>query len=112
MITLAVVAVYLSIWVMLGFITWIFYCAVMMLKQRRNFLPPVATKLGYAILSIGYLLDLTFNVISSIPFLDIPRELLFTARMKRLKAGTGWRANLATWFCTNLLCSIEENHCD
>lgn len=95
----------------LAFVTWIFYLAVMQLKARRHALPPVAEKLGYAVLVLGYVCDFLFNLASTFIFLELPRELLFTGRVSRLKKGDGWRADLAHWVCDNLLSPIEEGHC-
>lgn len=55
---------------------------------------------GYPTLVIGLLLDLYVNVIvMTVLFLELPRELTVTSRLKRHnRFGTGWRQRLANWF--------------
>lgn len=96
---------------LLMFVTFILFLAVMMLKRTRDTLPPIAKRLGYLVLGIGYLVDFAFNMASTVPFLDLPRELLFTGRVSRLQRTTGWRARVARWFCANLLEPFDPGHC-
>lgn len=87
---------------------WIFYLAVMNLKRAKDAgtLPRTALWLGYPVLFTGLLIDLFVNVaVATIIFLDMPRELTVTARLKRYvreRPGT-WRASVAVWFAVNLL---------
>lgn len=98
---------------LLAFVTWIFFLAVMDLKKARDAgrLTKAAQMLGYLILGPGYALDFLFNVASSFLFIEFPKELLFTARVSRHIKATGWRANLARWFCENLLNPFDPGHC-
>jgi hypothetical protein len=81
---------------------WLFFLAVMNLKQARDegLLNKTALTLGYPILVIGYLLDALVNVsVMTLLFLEIPQELTVTSRLKRhINTGSGWRLNLASWF--------------
>lgn len=95
----------------LAYSTWVHFLAVMMLKQRRDSLPMVTKRFGYIVLGIGYALDFLFNVSSSLLFLEIPQEWLFTARVSRHVKEVGWRGNLARWFCGVLLEPVDPGHC-
>lgn len=97
----------------LAFVTWIFYLAVMDLKKAREAgrITKIAGMFAYVVLGIGYVFDFLFNVLSSFIFLELPHELLFTARVSRHIKETGWRANLARWFCENFLDPFDAGHC-
>lgn len=89
------------------YVTWLFYLAVMNLKRAKDAgtISRAALFLGYPVLFIGLLFDLAVNVtVCSVLFLDLPRETLMTARLKRYnETDTGWRKQLALWFAYNLL---------
>jgi hypothetical protein len=91
---------------------WVFYLAVMNLKRAKDAgtLPRTALVFGYPLLIAGLLIDLFVNVfVASIIFLDLPRELTMTARLKRYvreQPGT-WRASVAIWFASNLLDAFD-----
>lgn len=96
------------------YVLWLFYLAVMNLKRAKDVgkLTRTAYVLGLPILIIGYLLDALVNlVIFTIILIEIPKEFLVTARLSRLQHGTGWRASLAKWFCTNLLDQFDPTGC-
>ena len=87
---------------------WIFYLAVMNLKRAKDAgtLPRTALWFGYPVLFAGLLIDLFVNVfVATFIFLDLPRELTMTARLKRyVRDQPGrWRAKVALWFAHNLL---------
>jgi hypothetical protein len=91
--------------------TWILYLAVMALKRERDAMPRITRALGYIVLGVGYVFDVAFNLLASIPFAEPPRELLFTARVHRHINEMGYRGNLARWFCANLLEPFDKGHC-
>jgi hypothetical protein len=99
------------------YIVWIFYLAVMNLKRARDnkTLTKTALVLGYPILLIGYAADILLNIsVCSVLFLELPKEFTVTARVQRhLYTGSGWRENLAGWFCHNLLNAFDPDgkHC-
>jgi hypothetical protein len=65
----------------------------------------------YPLAVIGLVLDVAFNLtFGTVMYVEIPRELLFTARCRRHKRGDGWRKNLAEWFCHNLN-AFYPGHC-
>jgi hypothetical protein len=96
----------------LAVVAWLFYVAVMHLIKVRHQLHPVAKVHAYALAAIGIALDVILNVaVATVVFLDLPREWLLTARLRRLKAGTGWRRSVAAWICEHLLNQFDEGHC-
>lgn len=81
---------------------WFFYLAVMSLKRAKDagMLSSAAKVLGYPVLCVGLILDVLVNAFICTPlFLELPRELLVTSRLKRHnRTGRGWRKRLAAWF--------------
>lgn len=71
--------------------------------------------LSFPFVVIGFLMDVLANLIlASIIFVEPPRELLVTGRLKRLiKEGDGWRRRLAKFICDHLLDVFDPNgdHC-
>ena len=72
--------------------------------------------LGAPYLVAGYLMDVAANfVLASILFLEPPRELTLTSRLKRhLKTDIGWRYLVAIAICESLLDPLDPTgrHCD
>jgi hypothetical protein len=99
------------------YITWMLYCAIMSLKKAKdeNRLTTAMKVLGYPLLFIGYLFDIVANIIVSVFMLHVPKELLLTAKLKRiqLEAPNGWRNKTAMWICVNLLNPLDPtgHHC-
>jgi len=96
--------------------TWVFYLAVMNLKRNKEHLTPIAKLFAYPMLSVGLVADVLFNFIfGTILFLEPPKELLMTTRLKRhLKDHKkDWRDRNANWFCNNFLNPFDPsgNHC-
>lgn len=106
---LAFVAVYLL---------WVYYLACMALLRahRENKITPLCKMPGYITLLIGLVLDVLVNLlVMTVVFMDFPRELLFTSRLKRLRAhGTWYRQWLAGWCCRHYLNPFDMtgDHCD
>jgi hypothetical protein len=97
---------------MLFLLTWVFYLALMNLKKVRHSLHPVAKAQAYVLLFIGYILDVVLNVtVGTVLYADLPRELLFTSRLQRLKRKGGWRGDMARWMCDHLLNQFDVGHC-
>jgi hypothetical protein len=66
-------------------ITWVFYLAVMNMKQNLHKMRPVVRYcFAYPMAVIGIILDVLFNLAGSIVLLDMPRELLFSTKLERL----------------------------
>ena len=95
---------------------WWVYIIVMWLKKRRDVLKKKSRPLyylAYLFAFVGVVLDVAYNLTyGSVIFLDPPRELSFTSRLKRYRRGpVNWRWNLATWFCERLLNPYDKGHC-
>jgi hypothetical protein len=59
---------------------------------------------------VGLLLDLAFNLTAgTIMYMELPRELLFTARTKRHMNSDGWRLDVAE-FWKRQLNQIDPGH--
>lgn len=97
------------------YVTLTMYWAIMNFARARaaGTLPPWAFRIGYPLLLAGYLMDFLLNVVVvSWILLEVPRELLVTARLSRhIKSGTGWRKSVATWVCHNLLDWADPKGC-
>ncbi len=97
------------------YITLTMYWAIMCLARARDhgMLPPWAKRIAYPLLLAGYLMDFLLNVlVVSFVLLEIPRELLVTARLSRhIKSTGGWRRKVATWVCQNLLDFADPKGC-
>lgn len=99
----------------LMFFTWASYLAVMNLMQNKAKLTTAGKCFAYPLAALGVTLDFAVNMfIGTILFLEIPHELLFTARLQRqIESGRPWRANIAHWLCVNLLdpFDVRGYHC-
>jgi len=98
----------------LAYLLWVLFLAVMMLKQEKDagMLTPdmPAYKVGMFVLFVGYVVDLVVNLIlASILFLEFPKELTVTARLKRHGTQGGWRGDFARWFCESLLDTFDPS---
>ncbi len=109
---------YLIFSVVLWTATFIFFLAVMKLRDARDqgilfTLNWTVIWLAYTILFVGLILDTLLNwIVLSVMFLEFPQETLSTSRVKRLKnKGSGWRQRLAAWLCKNFLTPFDKNHC-
>lgn len=109
------------IYILLAYITWIHYLALMHLKKVRDAgkLNKLTKTLAYPVLVMGLLSDVLFQVASSVPFLEVPKEILYTGRVTRhLKNNdqstwlSRWRYNLSYFSCRYLLDPFEDGgHC-
>ena len=78
---------------------------------ESNTLPRHMKLVAYVWLPIGYLADVIFNVVAgTFTFRELPRELLFSSRVKRLARGRdGWRRERALrWMAT--LNDVDPDH--
>lgn len=98
---------------------WVFYLAVMHLKRARDhgMLSRPALYLGYPVLLVGYALDVFVQLVpATVIFLDLPRELTLTGRLKRYlntEPSGSWRESAAVWMCAHLLDQFDPDgrHC-
>jgi hypothetical protein len=97
------------------YVTLTMYWAIMNFVRARDAgtLPPIALRIGYPLLLIGYLMDFLVNVlVVSVILLEVPREWLVTARLSRhIKTESGWRKSVSTWVCKNLLDWADPKGC-
>lgn len=95
-----------------GYLLWCLYLAVMALKQRWSTLSIPVRAISLPLLGVALFVDLTFNMIASIPFADMPQEFTFTQRMKRyIDDDWGWRASVARVVCKHMLNPFDAEHC-
>jgi hypothetical protein len=103
--------------VLLMNVCWIYFIAIMKLRDMKDAgqIAGVMKLFGYPNLFIGLLLDVLVNWIPmTIIFMELPLEFLTTARLSRhIKDGSGWRKDVALWFCHNLLSPFDssKDHC-
>lgn len=102
----------LSLWVF-----YIFYLACMSLVcgHKRGTLTLASKLLGYPIIAIGLAIDVFMNVfVFSLIFIERPRELLVTERLKRHIKQHTMRAKLARFLCVQILSPFDPSgdHCD
>lgn len=99
---------------------WLFWGAyVLVMGIYRAYLnkklTPLTLTMSFPFVVIGGIMDVLANMfIASFVFLEIPKEFLVTSRLARLNAeGTGWRKDIATFVCSNLLDVFDPNgdHC-
>jgi hypothetical protein len=101
--------------------TWLHYLAIMSLQRVRDAgaLTPWARRFGTLLLGVGYLLDFLSNMlVLTVLMLEVPHELLVSARVTRIKhSGLGsswlqrWRYNVACWACSQLLDPFDSSGC-
>jgi len=107
----------------LGFLllSWVFYIALMNLRAVRDRLHPHVKVAGYIVLGLGLMLDLVLAwLIGPLIFLvttgevknSLPRELTFTAQLKRHRRAGGLCAARAAYWCENWLNPfVVGGHC-
>lgn len=109
--------IWLVYFIVLFYAVWVFYLAVMNLKRAKDAgtLTKTAFLLGQPVLYVGLLLDFVANLtLMTVILLELPREVLVTARLKRHIKGTGWRSTVAFWFGLHILNAFDPsgNHLD
>lgn len=99
---------------------WGVYVLVMGLyrAQLSGHLTGVALALSLPFVVLGYALDVATNLLlAPLLFLDWPRELLLTSRLKRYMGtqppARRWQRTLAWWICDHLLDPFDPSgrHC-
>lgn len=100
-------------------LTAVFYVAVMHFKQVRDSgvldtLNWTSRAIAYLTLYVGLVLDLLLNIfVMTVVFVEPPKELLTTSRIRRHKFGQSvWRKRVAIWFCRNFLSPFDAKHCE
>lgn len=90
----------LAFTVLSPFFLWVYYLAVMGLKQNRANLKGLTLYAAAATLAIGYALDAYVNLVfMSLVLMELPKETTVTARLKRhYKLDGTWGKRVAVWF--------------
>jgi len=98
-------------------ITFLFYLALMNLKRNKD---KISRPMWIAVFPVyvgGIIANIVLMnfVVGTLFFLEIPRELVFTDRVKRHNYDSdGWRNDVANWFCANVLDPYDPDpmgHC-
>lgn len=104
---------------LLFWLTAVFFTSVMHFKQVRDSgvldtLNWTSRAVAYLTLYVGLVLDVLLNIfVMSVVFVELPKELLTTSRIRRHKFGSqGWRKRVALWFCRNYLTPFDSGHCN
>lgn len=113
------VAIYLASFFVVAWMTWVIYLAAMSLKRHSAEMkqkPVFVRWFGYSVIGIGASLDVVLNLFfASVAFLDVPRELLLTSRLRRYlyQPAAGWRRRMAKYVCHNMLDLYDPkgHHC-
>lgn len=107
-----IVSILLSIWAL-----WMLYVFTMGLYRLKlkNELKGINLIMGWPIVILGFVVDIIVNIVAgSLIFLDPPKELLMTSRLKRyVDKDMGWRNKLASSICINMLDIFDPKgkHC-
>ena len=91
---------------------WLLFVSVITIKSKWSELKPAAKILAAPAGVAAVLIDVAFNVISSVPFFEPPQEWFFTQRISRHKPDSNWRGAMSRWICATLLDPFEQGgHC-
>lgn len=109
--------VWLSISITLFVSTFVFYVAIMKMREVQDEIYRLHGSVRwvcYLILFIGLVLDVLLNwIVLTVTFMEFPREFLSTARVIRHKYySTHWRQDKALWFCKHWLTPFDKSHCE
>ena len=108
------------VYLALMYATWIAFLSIMALKSARDNgkLTKMSEVLAIPLLAVGWLLDFSLNMVSSLPFLDLPQEWLLTIRCDRYLSIANpsglnrYRQRVARALCQNLLDPFQSGgHC-
>ena len=97
-------------------LSWFVYIAVFSAKPNSADIKkksPFLYWFMWGVAAAGWVLDVILNAtVFSVLFMDYPRELTITHRLRRyLRDRTGWRRKAADWICKNMLEPIDCTHC-
>ena len=98
---------------------WLMYVLAMSFKRHWPGLGFVAKALAAPVVVVGFVLDVSVHLLSSVVFLDLPREVTLSHRLKRYNRNPSTRAIdryrrcVAGWVCTRLLDQFDPDgdHC-
>lgn len=95
---------------------WLLFILAMSFKRVWPNLGAVAKALAAPVIIIGFMVDVLVNVASSVVFLDLPRELTLSRRLKRYHYNADhpwWRRRIADFVCQQMLDKFDPDgdHC-
>lgn len=105
---------FVAVFAIVTYLTWVFFLAVMMLRQARDAkkIPGATMPVAYLVLGMGLVIDWFLNMLATVLFVELPAEWLLTGRLSRhIRAGAGWRYRVARWFCDGYLNPFDPGHC-
>jgi len=82
-------------------------------KKHKEKIPKWLHYPLYAIAIAGYIIDVLFNwIYGSVMFLELPRELTLSERLRRLLlSGKPWQVKLSYFLCHYLIEPWDSGHC-
>lgn len=93
-------------------ILWVLFLAYLPLKANFKTLRPEVKFVGGVVITVGLVVDVTFNLLASIPLREWPQEWTLSQRCGRLKRGDGWPAKVSIYLCEVWLDPFENGgHC-
>lgn len=104
----------ITAWLWLG-ITWLLYLAsVSLYRNGKPDLPLLIKPFALVVTVFGTFFNWVLNIVlGTLMFLELPKELYFSARVGRHKKhSSGWRNKLAMFFCGKLLNPFDQDHCE
>lgn len=108
MMTLAVLAV-LALYAL-----WLLFILAMSFKRAWPQMGGIARAFAAPVIVLGFVWDTAVNVLATAVFLDLPRELTLSHRLKRYHQGRrNWRWRIADWICEHWLDQFDPDgdHC-
>lgn len=90
------------------------YFKVMDLKRSRDLLTKWERLKAYPFVLYAYYMDIRFNLFTATKmFKDRPKELTFTARLKRYRTGTKEQQGISELLCDTYLDKVDPSgdHC-
>lgn len=106
---LGIVGIYLLL-----LVTWVFYAAIMNMREKMDKLSPIAKFNAYVALFVfGYPLDVIANIIVSlVAFQRPPMRPLLTGTLKYwINSNDKRRSKWAGYICRDLLNPFDDDHC-
>jgi len=97
---------------LLAYLLWVAFLAAMSLRLAWYRLTLLVKVLAVPLVLVAFALDLVFNLVATVLFLDLPHEATFSQRMGRYKGAATWRTPIARWICATLLDPFQiGGHC-
>lgn len=93
---------------------WLLFILAMTFKRAWPQMAWIARTHAAPVIVIGFVLDVALNVLATFVFIDPPRELTLSHRLKRYHQGRrGWRWRIAEWICERWLDQFDQDgdHC-